>query len=259
MPGSSVRIYECRVQAVRATDRVLDAISVRGRQFKDLSYLLPYISALGSGFDCVPAVGDTCLVMAAENGLQFAVGFRLQLADGGEGKELGGRIPDLEQGSVGMRAVGEDGSDARVICYRGGTLVVGSGSLAASVYTSMGFIQHLFDNWVMEGPGGHVKWTREPETNRVTYEAEHRVFVNAADPGFRVNVTISDGDVPVSVSVTRQAQDPRPALQVSVDSQGIARIAGNIIEMNALARLELTAPNLILNGRRLTPSTEPVT
>lgn len=258
MPGSAPRIYECRVQAVRSQDRVLDAISVRGRVFKDLSYLLPYISAMGSGLDCVPNVGDTCLVLATDNGLQVAIGFRVSLADGGEGKELGARVNPLPEGSMALRAVGEDGSDARVICYRGGTAVIGSGALAVSVYTPMGFIQHLFDNWTQEGPGGHVKWTREPGTASVQYHAEYRVGVDAKEPGFRVNVDIANGDVPVRVKVTRQPDDPRPALDVSVDRDGVAHVSANILDVRALARIELTAPNLIINGRRVRPVQEPI-
>ncbi len=258
MPGSAVRIYECRVQAVRGTDRVLDAISVRGRQFKDLSYLLPYINAMGSGLDCVPNVGDTCIVLGSDNGLQVVIGFRLTLADGGDGQELGGRVNPLPEGSMALRAVAEDGSDARIICYRGGTVLVGSGALAVSVYTPLGFIQHLFDNWTQEGPGGSVKWTRAQGTSKVEYHAQYRVNVDPALPGFRVAVDIADGDVPVSVSVTREASDPRPALKVSIDKNGIAHIDGNIIDVRAFARLEITTPNLILNGRRVRPIQEPI-
>lgn len=258
MPGSVPRIYECRVQAVRSRDRVLDAMSVRGRQFKDLSYLLPYINALGSGFDCVPNVGDTCIVMAADSGLEVVIGFRVPLVDGGNGQELGGRIDPLPEGSAALRAVGEDGSDARVICYRGGTVVVGSGSLAVSVYTPLGFIQHLFDNWQLTGPGGFVKWTRQPGTNKVAYSAQYRVRVDEKDAGFRVDVAIGEGETPVSVAVMRQQDDPRPALKISVDNQGVAHLDANVLEVNAFARLECKSPNLILNGRRLAPGTKAI-
>lgn len=231
---------------------------MRGRQFLDLSYLLPYINAMGSGVDCVPNVGDTCLVLAADSGLQVVIGFRVSLADGGDGQELGGRINPLPEGSTAIRAVGEDGSDARVICYRGGTVVVGSGALATSVYTALGFIQHLFDNWTQEGPGGFVKWTRAKGTNKVAYHSEHRVNVDAKDPGFRVNVDIEDGDVPVRVRVTRAQEDAHPTLDVSVDKDGRAEITGNVITVDAFATLELRAPNLILNGRRVRPIQEPL-
>ena len=159
---------------------------------------------------------------------------------------------------MALRAVAEDGSDARVICYRGGTVVVGSGSLAVTVYTPLGFIQHLFDNWTMEGPGGSVKWTRAQGTSKVEYHAEYRVNVDPTTPGFRVKVDIADGDVPVSVSVLRSELDPLPPLTISVDKDGIARIKANILEIDAFARLELTSNSLILNGRRVQPILEPI-
>lgn len=257
MPGSAVRIYECRVQAVRGHDRVLDAISVRGRQFRDLSYLLPYISAMGSGLDCVPNVGDTCIVLATENGLQVVVGFRIVLADGGEGKELGGRVDPLPEGSMAMRAVAEDGSDARVICYRGGTVIVGSGALATSVYTP-GMIQHLFDNWTQEGPGGFIKWTRAQGKDKVEYHSQHRIPVDPAVRGYRVNVDIVDGDVPVTVTVARDDGDPIPPMKITFDKDGKVIIDTTIMKIRALATLELEAPNLVLNNRRVRPTLEPL-
>lgn len=213
---------------------------------------------MGSGLDCVPNNGDTCIVLASESGLQVVIGFRLTLADGGNGQELGGRIDPLPEGSMALRAVAEDGSDARVICYRGGTVVVGSGSLAVTVYTPLGFIQHLFDNWTQEGPGGTIKWTRAQGTSKVEYHAEYRVNVDKTTPGFRVKVDIAEGDVPVSVSVSRQDNDPRPALKISVDNDGIAHIDANILDIKALARVEITTANLILNGRRVRPIQEPL-
>lgn len=261
MPGQDVRIYECRVQAVRSHDRVIDATSIRGRKFRSLTYLLPYINAQGSGFDLVPQVGDRCLVLASPRpgGLEVAIGFKVSLADGGQGLELGGRLDPLPPGSQAMRVVGEDGSEARVICYRGGTLVLGSGALAATVYTPLGAIRHLFDNWHLEGPGGACSWTREPGTDKVTYAAEYRTRVSPKTPGLRVAVNISpQGLVPVSVSVTRSDSDDHPALEIQVDDQGVAHLRANILEVDALATVRVNAPNIVFNDRRLLPGKQPI-
>lgn len=264
MPGSLLRLHECRIQAVRQKDRVVDARSVRGRMFKNLSYLLPYINARGSGLDCTPEVGDTCLVLADESGLECIIGFRLTLAEGGDGLELGGRIDPLPDGSMAMRVVGEDGSEARLVCYRGGTVVLGSGALAVSVYTPMGGISHLFDNWEMTGPGGFVKWARDPQTSIVRYQAEYRVSTDPEADGFRVNVDIAppaagDSDpTPVRVTVTRKKDDDHPALDVSVGQDGRAHIKANILNIEALATITIDAPNVVVNGRRVRPIQEPM-
>ncbi len=258
MPGSAVRIYECRVDDVSENDKTLDATSIRGRKFKGASWLLPYIDASGSGFDCTPKVGSHCIILGAENGLALVAGFRISMADGGDGRELANRIKDLRQGSQVMRAVGEDGSDARVVCYRGGTVLIGSGSLAVTLYTALGSIQHIFNSFTMAGPGGSVSWTREDGSDKVEYAAHYRVNVKEDDPGFRVDVKIKDGDVPVLVRVTREKDDPRPALELSVDKDGIAHWKGNILQVDALASFVVNAPNVIINGRRVRQIPDPL-
>lgn len=258
MPGSTVKIYECRVQSVDAVGRTITVRSIKGRKFVNVSYLLPYIAAAGTGIDLVPEVGSTCIVLgAAGSDLNVVIGFRLTLAEGGEGRELGGRIKDLPEGAMGFRVKSEDGSEAKLICYPGGTAVVGSGKRAVTVYSNAGDIRHLFNSWQMTGPGGHMKWSRKEGSKKVSYSSEYRVNTKAAEPGLRVNVDIADGDTPFRVAVTRQQNDPRPAFEVSVDKDGVARIKGNVIELNAFARFEVLSPNVILNGRRLKPTKEP--
>ena len=260
MPGAMPRIFECTVTSVQADTRTLDAKSRGSRVFKRISYLLPYMnSRLGSGFDFMPDVGDECIVLSTGPGqLEVVIGFKMPFdatAGEGRGRLRGSRMPP---GSQGIRVVGEDGSEAKILAFRGGTVLIGSGSLANTIYTPLGEIKHLFDSYFLEGPGGKVSWSRKKGSANVEYDAEYRAKTKASAPGFRVNVHIGSGDTPISVKVTREKDDPRPALEISVDKDGRAKLSANILEINALARLDLNSASININGRHVLPQEDPI-
>lgn len=260
MPGLMAKVYECRVQSVQAGARTLDCISRAGRKFVKISYLLPYMNKLGSGYDFLPSVGDQCLVIGGGDpgGLEVVVGFSQPFVAGAG--ESSARLTGQEfgPGSQMMRAMAEDGAEARIICYRGGTVLVGSGHLAVTLYTALGVIKNLFDNWILEGPGGKVSWTRESGAEVVEYNAEYRVPVNGDADGFRVKVHIGTGDVPVSVEVSRRVDDAIPAFTIAIAADGSAKIHGNVLTIEALATLRLKAANILINDRIVLPQTDPI-
>jgi hypothetical protein len=264
MPGLSVKLFECTVEEVSEANRVItSAVSRKGRRFKNLSYMVPYINMLGSGLDFLPQRDDTCLVLAGDPGtFETCIGFKLRPTKGPNGGlELAGRLKSLPPGSMAIRAVGEDGSEARVIAYRGGTVVIGSGALATSVYSPLGEIKHLFDKFEMNGPGGFVRWRREKGEKTVTYEAEYRVNTDAAQEGMRVNIRIGPANEkkdPVSIVVSRRKDDAAPALSLTVTKDGEVKFNGNLVDINVLARLIINCPNIVLNGRRILPIDDPI-
>jgi len=262
----SVRAYDCFVTAVRPGDRVIDVRSISGgARFSNVSYLMPYITALGSGVDCVPQEGDRCLVLASEAPSAHAgrfvicIGFQLPTGSGG-GLYLGGRDPDLPPGSVAIRAVDELGHEAKVICYRGGTLLIGSGQTATTLYSPIdSSIIHLFNTWEMIGPGGRVTWAREGGKDNVTYAAEYRVKADEEADGFRVNIEIGvDDATPVRVAVTRKKEDDLPALVVTVDGDGVAKIAANQLVVTAYANIDINAPEVTIKGRTVLDQKDPI-
>lgn len=253
MPGAAPRIYEATVTSVDSVARTLDARSIRGREFKGISYLLPYINSIGSGIQCVPREKDNCIVLSADIGLEVVIGFRLSPADIGAGSFA------VPPGSSYMRAVSEDGTDAKLIAYAGGTVLVGSGSSAVSTWSPAGAIMHVFDSWTQVGPGGHVKWYRRKDSSDSVFEFEHRVKLNPEDDGFRVKGKIdSADDFPFHVSVTRKNEDQNPCLDIKVSKDGKSYIDSNILEINAYAALRIKAPRVFINGRPVKPIQEPI-
>jgi hypothetical protein len=260
MPGIEARIYECRVTSVQEDTKTLHAISRSGRKFRKVSWLLPYINAAnGGGFDFVPEVKAECVILSSgAGGLETVIGFKMPFDSAlGEGK---GRLSKQKfpPGSMGFRVLSEDGTEAKILALRGGTVIVGSGALANTVYSPLGVIENIFDSWNLKGPGGHVAWTREKGKDVVEYAAEYRVKTDPEADGFRVGIRVGTGDIPVQVRVTRKKTDPRPALDISVDKDGIAKINGNVMEINAYAELSINAPNLILNDRRVAAIKDPI-
>jgi hypothetical protein len=255
MTAVSVKLYECTVKRVQPESRVMDCVSRAGRKFQDLTYLLPYINALGSGIDAVPQEKDSCIVLAedAPSDFAFCIGFRVPFTFNEQypdSLELGDRQVDLDRSSIAVRAVGEDGTEAKMICYRGGSVLIGSGKQAITLYTPIdNSIIHLFNNWEMIGPGGFVKWKREEGSDSVTYESEYRTKTGEDAP-FKVNVGIGgDGD-PFRLEVSRGG-DAIPPLSIHVKEDGLVEVQGVCMEFEAQGRIEFKAPNIVLNGRRI--------
>jgi len=263
MPGLPTKLYECHVTGVRESERLIDVESLRtGQKFSNVSYLLPWISSVGSGFDCVPRVKDKCLVLATDprpnqgfgGRVVVCIGFQVPLSDGTG--ELGERISGLPQGSMVMRSVAEDGSEALVMTTRGGTVLVKATETCRTLYSRLdSTILHVFDNWKMTGPGGHVRWERDRD--KVKYHAQYQVTARNEAGDFRVNVDIDEGDSdPVSVTVGNGGD--RPFLQVRVDSNGQAHIEGESINIRGRAGVSIDGAEVKIKGRQVLGQGDPI-
>lgn len=279
MPGFESRLYECTVRGVHEDDRVIDVISRGGTPFKNLSYLLPWISAKGSGIDFVPKTDDTCLVLATPepkrtrgapraggvNRGRYAIciGFKLPVTPGAGGLELGGRRPGLAQGSVCLRAVSESGDDAQLLLTRGGTALLSINDTCRTLYSPVdSSITHFFDSWHMVGPGGSVAWTRKDATNEVTYLAEYQERVGGAT-GMCLNVKIGGPDTelsPVTVDVfdVDRGSIERPYLRVRVTRDGEAFVEGESIHILGRAGVNIDGAQVKIKGRQVLGQGDPI-
>lgn len=267
MPGLPVGIYECYVKAVHEDDRVIDVVSRGGATFSRVSYLLPWISANGSGLDLVPKTGDKCVVLAsprprkASSGRYvICIGFKLPVTPNAPGQELGERIQGLPAGSMGFRSVTEDGNEALLLLTRGGTAIIGANTGCRTLYSPVdSSVIHLFNNWEMTGPGGFVKWTRQAGESAVVYEAEYRTEVESEQSGpQRVHIKI-DGAEGDPVAVTVHAGDTeRPYLRVRVSSDGEAFIEGEQININGRAGVNIDGAEIKIKGRQVLSQGDPI-
>ena len=276
MPGLPVEIYECQVRGVHEDDRVIDAVSRTGALFQGVSYLLPWISADGSGIDFVPKVGDQCLILASAvpranpRGAPFpgqvergryviCIGFKLPVTKGAAGLCLGGRLAGLPQGSMGFRAVSEDGNEALLLLTRGGTAIIGANEGCRTLYSPVdSSIIHIFNNWELNGPGGHIKWTRVSGQGHVQYEAEYRTEAIAEQSAMRVNVNIGVDDAnPVDVTVST-GPGARPYLRVRVSSSGEAFIEGEIINIVGRAGVNIDGAEVKIKNRQVLGQGDPI-
>lgn len=275
MPGLPVRVYECSVTGVGENNRVLSAKSRKGRQFTDVSYLLPWISANGSGIDLIPKTGDSCLILATPqpvktrssapgpraggNGFAMCIGFKVPPQAVG-GIELGGRLPGLPQGSIGIQCKSEGGAVGQLILTRGGTTLIAADSDCRTLYSSVdSSIIHIFNNWKVIGPGGHVRWTREQGKEDVHYHAQYRTKTEGAE--FTVDVAIDNGGGeqsldPVSITVHRDGGNPY--LQVRVDTNGEAHIEGESINIFGRAGVSIDGAQVKIKNRQVLGQGDPI-
>jgi hypothetical protein len=271
MPGLHVRLYECQVTGVHENDRVLDAQSRSGRSFRQTSYLLPWISANGSGIDLIPKTGDHCLILATPQpthnrlgkdlpgSFSVCIGFKVPMGLGG-GQEQGGRLQNLPQGSMGFRVVAESGNEALLLLTRGGTAIIGAGGTCRTLYSPIDkSIIHLFDNWELSGPGGFVKWTREKGKGDVRYHAQYRTKVEGAE--FTVDIAIDNGgglQSPDPVSLTVHRDGGRPYLRVRVDVNGEAHIEGESINIFGRAGVNIDGAEVKIKNRQVLAQGDPI-
>lgn len=265
MPGVPVRLYECSVLGVSEKDRVLTARSRNGVDFKNISYMLPYVNLLGGGIDFVPKSGDRCLVLASEMDQRrptrartaVCVGFEMPPTPQAAGFRLGGRDQTLTPGSVGIHARGEDGSDAYVLCMAGGSVVLGSGGACSTLYSPIdNAVMHVFDAWHMLGSGGHVRWTRDGSA--VAYEAEYRTEVDEASEAMKVNVRIGgDGSEPVELTVGLGQLDP-PPLRIAVGTNGEVTISGQVINIRGDKSVDIDGGQVTIKGKQVLSEKDPL-
>ncbi len=252
MSEEPVMVYECYVESVVPTRRTLNARSRQGKRFVGVSYLLPYMSSIGSGIDVIPEVGAECVVLTGAHKLEFVLGFKLGLS---------AKVVDTEElpdGSLALRAKGEDGSYGYLICAKGGTLFLGSGDSARTVYNPIDkSILHKFNNWEMKGPGGFVTWRRDKASDRVTYEAQYRTRMGKENDGFRTTIQMSDEN-PLSIVVDKPNTQDYPALVLTVDKDGNLVIGGNTIRFEAIGSIEIEAPSVIINQRPVLGQRDPI-
>lgn len=264
MPGVPVRLYECTVLGVSAKDRVMTARSRNGADFRNISYMLPYMNLLGGGIDFVPKSGDKCLVLSTpmeagplKSRLAVCIGFEMPVNPQSGGLQLGGRDTDLTPGSVGIHAKGEDGSDAYVLCLAGGTLVMGSGNACSTLYSPIdNSVMHVFDNWHMLGSGGHVRWTRDGSS--VSYQSEYRTEVDEESQATKVNVRIGgDGDDPLEIVVGQGALDP-PPLRIAVGADGEVTIEGQVINIRGDKSVDIDGGQVTIKGKQVLGEKDPI-
>lgn len=275
MPGLSTRIYECEVRGVNENSRTVNALSQNGTYFKNVTYMLPWISLRGSGIDCVPQSGDKCLILATgeqvhgrrgaakasqvfKGRMAYVIGFVLPATPNAQGLYLGGRMPDLPQGSIVFRTISEDGNEAMLLLARGGTAVLQANGQCKTAYSPLdNSISHIFNHWEMKGPGGFVKWTRDDGESSVRYEAQYRVGASEEE-GQQVNVRIGgDTDTPVEISVSEPTY-ANPYLKVTVDSQGQARIEGEFIDIFGRAGVNIDGADVRIKNRQVLGQGDPI-
>jgi hypothetical protein len=254
---------------------MLSVTSRNGTRFEGVSYLLPWITANGSGIDIVPKVGDQCLVAAEPEAVRvqggsmaidssrrwrFAVclGFKLPGSPNAEGVFLGDRISGLPQGSIALRSVSEDGNEAMLLLTRGGTAMLTANETCRTVYSPVdSSISHIFDNWQMKGPGGHVKWTRAEDSEAVKYEAEYRSLVSE-DEGHRVRVTIDEeADNPIEIRFDNIGYG-RPLLHIYIDERGEAHVEGEQINIRGRAGVSIDGAEVRIKNRQVLGQGDPI-
>ena len=276
MPGLPVEIYECHVQAVHEDDLVIDVKSRGGAEFRGVSYLLPWITANGSGIDLVPKNGDQCVILASrpptsnQSGAPRAggsdrgryvvcIGFKLPVTPGAGGRELGGRIPGLPQGSMGFRVVSEDGNEALLLITRGGTVLLGANEGCRTLYSPVdSSIIHIFNNWELNGPGGFVRWTRVEGETAVKYEAEYRTEVEADQTAMRIGVRVDGaGANPIDI-IMHNGDESRPSLRVRIDVNGEAHVEGEIINITGRAAVNIDGAQVKIKNRQVLGQGDPI-
>lgn len=269
MPGMKLRLYECQVTGVQSDHRTISAISRNGTRFEAVTYLLPWISANGAGIDIVPKVGDQCLIAAepekvrVEGGslsvntsaswrYSICLGFKMPGTPRAGGLFLGDRVSGLPQGSVALRTVSENGDEAMLLLTRGGTALIRVNETCQTIYSPVdSSITNIFDNWELKGPGGHVKWRREEDSEVVKYEAEYKTRVSG-DTGFKVNVTIDEGaSDPVSFEVNNSNLSPDPLIKIYVDATGQVHIEAQSLYIETQANLNIRSRGTFLINNRL--------
>jgi len=264
MPGLNVKIYECYVTGVHANDRILDANSKGGTVFRGASYLLPWISMNGSGIDCIPKTGDNCIILSttpsndSQGRLSFCIGFKLPASEAYNGLELGQRIEGLPQGSMGFRAVAEDGNEALVLLTRGGTAVIGANGVCRTLYSPVdSSVITIFNNWELSGPGGFVKWMRDAGNEVVEYRSQYRVST-AEEEGVRVDIRVGGADAdPVNINIGMPNSD-QPFLQVLVDKDGKAWLKGESINIVGRAGVTIDGAEVKIKNRQVLGQGDPI-
>jgi hypothetical protein len=263
MPGLNVKVYECHVTGVLPNDRVCDVRSRGGTVFKQCSYLLPWISARGSGIDVIPKTGDQCLVLATktgQGGMAMIIGFKIPTSPEYAGIELGGRYPDLPQGSVVLQAISDSGDRAHIILNAGGSLLLGCNDACRTLYSPIdSSLIHIFNNWEMSGPGGFVKWFREEASDAVSYQAQYRTLTDPEQSAMRVNVRVGgEGEDPFEVIVGADEPGGNPFLRVRVTADGEAFIEGESINIIGRAGVTIDGANVTIKGRQVLGQGDPI-
>lgn len=225
----------------------LNAQTRSGRNFKRVSYLLPYMNISGTGMHFVPEEGAEVLIVTNDEGIQVCVGFRMPFSVNQNERE------DVPQGSFNVAVIGEDGSVGRIKLLKGGTLLVQAKKSCRTLYSPAdSSIIHLFSSWEMEGPAGFVRWKREIGKSRATYEAEYRTKTNKDDPGFRLRIRMNE-DQPLSVCVDRGDSDQAPPIDLRVMGDGLVDVRLGSLKLRVLGELDVVASDFKINKRAVLP------
>lgn len=264
MPGRPTKIYECEVLSVDVGGRLVDVMSVyTGQKFMGIAYATPYLGATGGGMDFIPRPGDRCLVLSTEqqstgSGGRWAacIGFLNGFASSPSIRQ------SMTDGSVSIRSVDEQGNDAYVVCHTGGTVLIGSGGTARTIYSPINStIAHLFDNLESRSSGGHFLWNRDVGSGDVRLDAEYRTKADPEEAGARVRVQVGmDEENPVVVEVvnTKSSDAGRPAFRMRVSADGQVWLEGESINIIGRAAVTIDAPTLNIKNRPVLTSGDPI-
>lgn len=249
MPDSPARVYECYVESFDQKAKTLNARSRRGKRFRKVSYLFPYINLSGTGIHFVPEEGAECLIIQGADGLELVLGFRMPFSvDQGDREEF-------PAGSMGLRSVSEDETDSRVMLMKGGTILLESKKSCRTLYSpAHSSIQHIFSTWEMSTPMGFVKWERKIGEEHATYKAEYNtnVFKRA---GFSTSIEMSDAH-PLHIKV--EGPGGFKAFEIKVNPDFSTDVFFASVRFKSLGAFHQQGADMQINLRPVLPYGDPI-
>ena len=249
-----LQLFECSVKSVDTDKRILSCTSINGRDFQQISWLLPWLSSKGGGIDIVPTRGDRCLV-ASDGQRTYVLGFCQNTISTEEHRE------SIDEGSIGFKIQNEDGSYAKILLNNGGAIIIQANGMLSSFWNPIdnSVIHHFFS---METicPGGYIKWRYNDQTGAVTYEAQYK---NSAIDTEATEIKISfdqteNNEFDIILKQLRNNKSRR--LHIRADKSGSFMIEADVsIVIRSKGILILDAPIIRVNNRNFsTLSTEPI-
>jgi len=238
-----LQIFECSVKSVDSDSRVLNCTSLGGRDFYQVSWLLPWLSNNGGGFDAIPKQGDRCIV-ASDGQRTYVLGFAQNLISTSPTRE------SLEEGGIGFKIQNEDGSYAKLLLNNGGAVVLQANGVLNSFWNPIdSSVIHHFFNMEQITPGGFIKWRYNDQTGSVTYEAQYK---NSATASEALEVKIRFDETPkdqVHITLKKLQNEKSKRLQIRMDQSGAFMISSDVsIVLESKGMIWIKAPIIRMNN-----------